>query len=138
MAIFITGDTHGDFTRFKKGTFPEQAALTKDDYVIICGDFGGVWDGSPSDRYWLDWMDAKPFTTLFVTGSHENDEIYVIIWEPSVKFLKSEIDIGWTKCRRAGRDCVGNVVLALRFFDVLLANISTICYNWKNKTSYPE
>ena len=42
MAIFITGDTHGDFARFKKGNFPEQAELTKEDYVIICGDFGGV------------------------------------------------------------------------------------------------
>ncbi len=75
MAIFITGDTHGDFARFKKGNFPEQAELTKEDYVIICGDFGGVWDDSPSDRYWLDWMDAKPFTTLFVSGNHENYDL---------------------------------------------------------------
>lgn len=29
MAIFITGGTHGDFTRFKKEIFRERAGLTK-------------------------------------------------------------------------------------------------------------
>ena len=41
--IYITGDTHSDFRRFTMSTFPEQKEMTKDDYVIICGDFGGVW-----------------------------------------------------------------------------------------------
>ena len=72
MAIFITGDTHGDFTRFKKEIFYEQTGLTKDDCVIIAGDFGGVWDGSVEERYWLDWLESKPFTTLFVSDNHEN------------------------------------------------------------------
>lgn len=39
MAIFITGDTHGDFIRFKKKIFYEQAELTKDDYIIVAGDY---------------------------------------------------------------------------------------------------
>lgn len=46
--------------------------MTKQDYVIICGDFGGVWDGSKREKYWLDWLEDKPFTTLFVSGNHEN------------------------------------------------------------------
>ena len=50
MSIFITGDTHAGFRRFRKKTFPQQAGLTKDDYVIICGDFGGVWDGGKVQR----------------------------------------------------------------------------------------
>ena len=70
--IFVTGDTHGDFTRFATGNFPEQKEMTKDDFMIICGDFGGVWDGSKTERYWLDWLESKPFTTLFVSGNHEN------------------------------------------------------------------
>ena len=57
MAIFITGDTHGDFTRFKKEIFREQAGLTKKDCVIIRGDFGSVWNGSAEERYWLDWLE---------------------------------------------------------------------------------
>ena len=24
------------------------------------------------ERHWLDWLEAKPFTTLFVSGNHEN------------------------------------------------------------------
>ena len=72
MAIYITGDTHGDFTRFKEELFPEQANMTKDDYVMICGDFGGVWDGDERDDEKLDWLESRPFTTAFVTGNHEN------------------------------------------------------------------
>ena len=49
--------------------------MSKNDYVIICGDFGGVWDGSPRERYWLDWLEAKRFTTLFVSGNHENYDL---------------------------------------------------------------
>ena len=60
MAIFITGDTHGDFTRFKRDVFYEQAELTKDDCAIICGDFGGIWDGSANEQYWLDWLEKSP------------------------------------------------------------------------------
>ncbi len=57
--IFITGDTHGDFTRFSSQNFPEQQTMTKKDYVIICGDFGGIWNGSKEEEYWLDWLDEE-------------------------------------------------------------------------------
>lgn len=72
MSIFITGDVHGDFRRFKKEIFYQQAELSKEDYVIITGDFGGVWDGSPNEQHRLNWLEARPFTTLFVSGNHEN------------------------------------------------------------------
>ena len=42
--IYITGDCHSNFERFNTRNFPEQKEMTKDDYVIICGDFGGVWN----------------------------------------------------------------------------------------------
>ena len=69
--VFITGDTHGNFRRFTPDNFPEQKNLTKDDYVIICGDFG-LWHDTPEEGYWFDWLHGKPFTTLFVDGNHEN------------------------------------------------------------------
>ena len=75
MAIFITGDTHGDFTRLRRLFFPAQSDMTKQDYVIICGDFGGVWDDGPEDRYWLDWLEEKPFATLFIDGNHDNFDL---------------------------------------------------------------
>lgn len=70
--VFITGDCHGDFQRFGMNDFPRQRELCREDYIIICGDFGGVWNGSREEVYWLDWLEAKPFTTLFVDGNHEN------------------------------------------------------------------
>ncbi|MEE0718854.1 MAG: hypothetical protein U0M39_09200 [Oscillospiraceae bacterium] len=42
--IYATGDTHGNFQRLEPEHFPEQAQMTRDDYMIICGDFGGVWE----------------------------------------------------------------------------------------------
>lgn len=72
MALYITGDTHGDFRRFLPERFPEQERLTKEDLVLICGDFGGVWYGDSRDAEGLDFLEARPFTTLFVTGNHEN------------------------------------------------------------------
>ena len=80
MSIWVTGDTHGDFRRFSTGNFPVQQEMTKEDIVIICGDFGGVWnykDENKNEKYWLDWLDSKPFTVAFVCGNHENfDRIY--------------------------------------------------------------
>lgn len=40
--------------------------------MIICGDFGLVWDGSNQERYWQKWLSEKNFTTLWVDGNHEN------------------------------------------------------------------
>ena len=67
MKIFITGDTHADFKRFGSNFFDD-----KECYVIVCGDFGGVWDNSNTEKYWLDWLESKKFTLLFVDGNHEN------------------------------------------------------------------
>ncbi len=90
MAIYVTGDTHGSRSygrssidgfmhRLSTASFPEQKELGKEDYVIICGDFGGIWDTdricvreSLSEKIALDWLDQRSFTTLFVPGNHEN------------------------------------------------------------------
>lgn len=73
--IYITGDCHSNFERFNEEDFPIQKEMTKDDYVIICGDFGGVWtfeEESSREKEVLDWLNKKNFTTLFVDGNHEN------------------------------------------------------------------
>lgn len=53
--------------------------MGKEDYVVICGDFGGVWHTdrksaaeSPEEAQALDWLENRPFTTLFISGNHEN------------------------------------------------------------------
>ena len=77
MSVYCTGDTHGNFQRFYTRHFPEKKQMTRDDTMIICGDFGAIWNGEPQDTKQLDWLEALPFTTTFVCGNHENfDELY--------------------------------------------------------------
>ncbi|MCD8368948.1 MAG: metallophosphoesterase [Clostridiales bacterium] len=70
--IFLTGDTHAEFGRFNTKLFPEQREMGLDDYVIICGDFGGLWNESKEQLWWRKWLSQKPYTTLFIDGNHEN------------------------------------------------------------------
>ena len=79
--LYITGDTHGynDIDKLTSHRWPEGRKLRKDDILIIAGDFGLVFSpyGSDSEKYWLDWLDARPWTTLFIDGNHENfDRLY--------------------------------------------------------------
>ena len=72
--IYLTGDTHGELDIHKLGNseFIRQKDMSKSDYVIILGDFGLVWNDRKSERYWLNWLNERNFTTLFVDGNHEN------------------------------------------------------------------
>lgn len=76
MTVYVTGDVHGraeyGASRFAFKSWPPGRTLTRDDAVIVAGDFGFVWDGSNAERYWLDWFESKPWTTCFVDGNHEN------------------------------------------------------------------
>ena len=72
MMIYVTGDLHGNGLRFQPQYFPEQSEMTKNDYMIACGDFGCVWNGDKSDDPQLDRLEGLPFTVLFVDGNHEN------------------------------------------------------------------
>ena len=76
--IYVTGDTHGhiDMNKLSAARWPEGKTLTENDVVIICGDFGLLWDApdkiSGTERAWTKWLNSKPWTTLFVDGNHEN------------------------------------------------------------------
>ena len=75
--IFITGDTHGthDFRKLNSHNFPEQKQMTQQDYLIITGDFGAVWNGDAEDRWLLNWYNTRNYTTLFIDGNHENHDM---------------------------------------------------------------
>lgn len=99
MSIWLSGDIHGDPTRFSTESFYEQKELTKDDYVIILGDFGLVWDHrgeNGNEKWWLNWLEEKPFTTLFIDGNHENhdrlDGYHVEEWNGGkVSFIRPSV-----------------------------------------------
>lgn len=74
--VFITGDIHGwlGADRFNANNFKEGVELSKDDYVIVLGDFGYIWNTqkSKAEERELDRLNDKPWTTLFIDGNHEN------------------------------------------------------------------
>ncbi|MDO4404804.1 MAG: ROK family protein [Atopobiaceae bacterium] len=76
MAVYVTGDIHGwlDIGKLTPDRWPKGAKLRKSDFLIICGDFGLVWTDPPTleEKFFLDWLDNRPWTTLFLDGNHEN------------------------------------------------------------------
>ena len=44
MSIFITGDTHGSFSRFSSQNFSEGKNLNRNDYVIIGEVYKICWE----------------------------------------------------------------------------------------------
>lgn len=78
MAVFLTGDIHGELDIAKVERLAEtETGLTRDDVLIILGDFGLLWSDPPSEREAsrLAWLEACPWTTLFVDGNHENFDL---------------------------------------------------------------
>lgn len=67
--IIITGDTHADISRILK---IDDSEMTKNDIVIILGDFGVIWGDSERTEYCLKVLGEKNFTTAFLDGNHEN------------------------------------------------------------------
>lgn len=71
--VFITGDIHGLIDLHKLPVyFEHKKNLDKQDYLIICGDAGIVWDGQNQDGKVQSVLHDLPVTTLFVDGNHEN------------------------------------------------------------------
>lgn len=78
MSIWVTGDIHGDTLDLDEDYgFSQSKDMTnqEENYLIICGDFGLVWDyqgENSTEKKQLDWLEKRPYTTLFVDGNHEN------------------------------------------------------------------
>ena len=72
--IFVTGDVHrseiGKFYKFADN----HKDLTKEDYLIVAGDFGAIWDIN-RDNQILSLYNDFPWTTLWVDGNHENFDL---------------------------------------------------------------
>lgn len=64
--IYVTGDTHGDFSRLL-----DDVPMQKGDMLIICGDFG-IWDNSAREQNWMKFLADREYTVTFVDGNHSN------------------------------------------------------------------
>ena len=89
--IWVTGDMHGDISRLSVESFPDGKNMDKSDVIEILGDFGLVWEQEESkyEKWWLDWLNDKPFTTVVTLGNHENyDRIKKL---PAVKMFGAPV-----------------------------------------------
>lgn len=68
--IYLTGDTHGDYD-FAKLNFLKELGLSFDDYLLILGDCGVVWNEATlaSD---IALYESLGCTIIFIDGNHEN------------------------------------------------------------------
>ena len=67
--IYFTGDMHGDKRRF--GAW-RLRWLGQKDALVVCGDFGFLWNGSQEEKEVLDWIGRRRYQVLFVEGTHDN------------------------------------------------------------------
>lgn len=67
--IYITGDTHGDFSRFRDSI---TRKIRRGDTLIVCGDFGFIWDGSKAENNILKKIGELRYNVAFIDGCHEN------------------------------------------------------------------
>ncbi len=70
--VYITGDMHGEYKRFKDKKLKKLSAK---DTLIICGDFGFLWNNSDEERKILHQIGERKHKTLFLDGRHENFEL---------------------------------------------------------------
>ena len=67
--VYITGDTHGDFSRFYK--FSQKAKPTNTDVMIILGDAGLNYYGNRLDALRKSEAAVLPMTFFCIHGNHE-------------------------------------------------------------------
>jgi len=96
--LFVTGDTHGVEVLRRLGTkkFSVGKSLDKDDFVVILGDFGVIWNPlgpSKEEKHILKWLNSKSFTTLVVAGNHENFDRLDKLEKTNATFINGPVRI---------------------------------------------
>lgn len=67
--VYITGDMHGDIERLYDKEFRK---LKRGDILIVCGDFGYIFNGSKQEKQVVNYFAKRKFITAFVEGTHDN------------------------------------------------------------------
>jgi len=77
--IYVCGDIHGyiDIGKLNIHNWPMRKHMSETDILIILGDFGLIWNTKQSkdEKYWLEWLLAKPCQIAFIDGNHENFDV---------------------------------------------------------------
>lgn len=67
--LYVTGDMHGAQERLYD---KEWLKLKKGDILIVCGDFGYIWNGGREEREYINYLGSRKFTVAFIDGTHDN------------------------------------------------------------------
>lgn len=67
--VYITGDMHGAEERLYSRDFLK---LGSGDILIVCGDFGYIWNGGEKEREYIEYLGSRKFTVAFIDGTHDN------------------------------------------------------------------
>lgn len=67
--VYVTGDMHGDLERLYDREFRK---LKKGDVLIVCGDFGYIFESSKLEKQVINFFAKRKFVTAFVEGTHDN------------------------------------------------------------------
>ena len=67
--FYITGDTHGDFSRYL--AFADKIQPTEQDVMIVLGDAGLNYYTGEKDAGRKRFVNSFPFTTFCIHGNHE-------------------------------------------------------------------
>lgn len=69
MAVYVTGDTHGDFRQI--GDFCSVMGTKRDDVMIVLGDAGLNYFGDERDIARKTGVSRTRMTYLMIHGNHE-------------------------------------------------------------------
>lgn len=67
--FYVTGDTHGDFSRYQR--FAAAIKPTENDTMIVLGDAGLNYYGNQKDEQRKDFVNSFPFITFCIHGNRE-------------------------------------------------------------------
>ena len=67
--VYVTGDMHGAENRLYD---KQWRKLKSGDILIVCGDFGYIWDGGKFEKEVVEYLGTRKFTVAFIDGTHEN------------------------------------------------------------------
>lgn len=73
MSIYLVGDTHQSLYNFN--LIKSKNKLTKEDIVIVIGDFGFYWNNSIQEHNKRKELAKLPCKICFIDGNHENHEL---------------------------------------------------------------
>ena len=129
MAVYVTGDCHGDFRKIYE--FADKMDLAEEDYIIVLGDMGLFWryDKKDANVFIKDFEARYNFNLYFIDGNHENFVLLNRLEEDENYMGNVSKHIKWLKRGRT-YNIDGKKILAIGGADSVDKNLRTPDLSW--------